>query len=280
MKSWPKSFFDGKKRKKVSFYMLFTGIFIFMTGCTDVSVSQILDVKEIENTAVPKQEEEAAVEAVFDEDKIILSEPSDKSVLNEIQITDDQYQVFVTMIDEKNGYMLYCGTPGMGQMKKIFYTTDDRWKTYSESDISSAIDGYPTSLSAVSGEQIYIGTQMRSNGYLFASKDGGESWESVMVDEDMYFRTGYAPVYDQENGILYAFFDTGDNGCFLYQAENDRTENDRTDTETMENVVWENIGNFSLLSLQEDLAEEYFIYEGSVCIKDSQGKCYQINGKE
>lgn len=271
MKSWSGGIFDGKK---VSFLMLFTSIFIFMTGCTDVSASRILDVKEIENAAVPKQEEEAAVEAVFDEDKIILSELSDKSILNEIQITDDQYQVFVTMIDEKNGYMLYCGTPGMGQMKKIFYTTDDRWKTYSESDISSAIDGYPTSLSAVSGEQIYIGTQMRSNGYLFASKDGGESWESVMVDEDMYFRTGYAPVYDRENGILYAFFDTGDNGCFLYQAENDRT-----DTETMENVVWENIGKFSLLSLQEDLAEEYYFYEGSVCIKDSQGKWYQINGK-
>lgn len=101
----------------------------------------------------------------FEGDDIVVAQLSDGAVLSKIPIAFDEYRVFLSMIDENEGYLLYCSTPGAGQMMKILYFTKDRWNSYTEADISLKIDGYPTSLSAMSKEQLFIGTQMRSNGF-------------------------------------------------------------------------------------------------------------------
>ncbi|MCH5262431.1 MAG: hypothetical protein J1F42_05910 [Lachnospiraceae bacterium] len=156
------------------------------------------------------------------------------------------------MTDENNGYLLYCSTPAAGIMMKYLYVTEDRWTTYDVKDISSLIDGYPTSLSALSPEHVYIGTQMRSNGYLFETTDGGEHWSSVSVDEG-YYRYGYVPLLDENNGVMYVFleYETDDGSHYnynLYQSDINAT-------------AWEKIGSYSLGADGSSLQEgRFFIF--------------------
>jgi len=111
---------------------------LLVGGCAHhVSAAGNDDVKEIERI---DGEADFAVSAAIEESKIVLLEPSDGTVLNEIPVTYDIYKVVINMTDEKNGYMMYCSTPESDRMKKIFYVTRDRWSTYSEMDISSLLD--------------------------------------------------------------------------------------------------------------------------------------------
>lgn len=217
-----------------------------------------------------KQVPDFAVSVDYEEgeERMILSEFSDQTVLNEIPVTKDQGMVFINMINENSGYLLYCGSPAAGLMNKTLYVTKDRWKTYSETDISSKIDGYPNSLSAVSEDKIYIGTQMRSNGYLFVTKDQGESFEAVWAEDDRYFRYGYAPLFDQENRRAYLILEA-ENEYFVYQAEYPAADGGDS-----WNLTWESAGKFIL----EDYGtiEEYFLYEGHIYLVNWQGKRCQI----
>jgi len=83
---------------------------------------------------------EFAVSAACEENIIVISEPSDKTVLNEIAADCEVYKVFVNMTDEKNGCMMYCSIPGFGERKEVFYITNDRWNTYSKMDEVVLID--------------------------------------------------------------------------------------------------------------------------------------------
>ena len=143
--------------------------------------------------------------------------------------------VFINMINENSGYLLYCGLPAAGLMNKTLYATNDRWTTYSEIDINSQIDGYPNSLSALSEDKIYIGTQMRSNGYLFASKDRGESFEAVWAEDETYFRYGYAPLFDKESKRAYLILEA-ENEYFVYRAEYPAA-----DGKDSWNLTWESV---------------------------------------
>lgn len=238
----------------------------------EMPADTVLNVKGVEEEQweAAKQAPDFAVSVDYGEgeERIILLEASDQTVLNEIPVTKDQGMVFINMIDENSGYLLFCGSPGAGLMNKTLYATKDRWKTYSETDISSKIDGYPNSLSAVSEDKIYIGTQMRSNGYLFATKDQGENFEAVWADEDRYFRYGYAPLFDKESGKAYLILE-GENEYFVYCAEYPAVD----DGASWE-LTWEKIGKFIL----EDYGniEEYFLYEGQIYLANWQGKRCQI----
>ncbi len=267
-----------KKRIQVTTaFILLAGLLVSCAHQEDLAPAPeeagiaVFNVEETEAARLFEEEDEFCVSAVFEGDKIVLSEPSGGNILNEIQIPYDQYEVFISMLDEKNGYLLYCSTPACGLMEKVLYKTEDRWKTYGETDIGSKIDGYPTSLLAVKGELIYVGTQMRSNGYLFVTKDGGKNWDSVSVEEDRNFRTGYAPILDKDSETAYAFFDTGDSNWLLYRAECPQAGED------LQNLIWEKAGKFSW---KEDLMEDYFLYEGMIYLTDSKGKCYLLKKPE
>lgn len=207
--------------------------------------------------------------ASFQGENIVITETDSDAIVAEILIPFDENQVILSMIDENNGYLLYCSTPAGGIMMKYLYVTEDRWTTYAEKDISSSslIDGYPTSLSALSLEHIYIGTQMRSNGYLFETIDGGITWDSVSVDEG-YYRYGYVPLLDENNGVMYVLLEyMTDNRSYynLYQSDINAT-------------LWEKIGGFSLDVSGSSFQEcQFFMRDGTLYFYDSQGNRYQIN---
>lgn len=205
-----------------------------------------------------------AVSAAYEGESLVIS--SDGTAVNTIPLVSDTWEIFLYMENESSGYLLCCGSPGLGQMTKLLYATDDRWRTYSEKDISLQIDGYPTSISVSPGGDIYIGTQMRGNGYMFASGDEGEQWNPIRTDnghdrEDGYYRWGYAPFFDRENQRVYVILEY--DGCYyLYRSDEEMKE-------------WENAGMFSIGDLY--MIEKYRISGQYLYMEDSGGNSYQFD---
>ena len=144
-------------------------------------------------------------------------------------------------------------------MMKQLYSTKDRWQTSNKIDISSLIDGYPNSLLALSEMHFYIGAQMRSNGYLFETIDGGKTWQPVIIDPTIEkCRYGFAPIRNIENDIFYVLLECA--GFYsLYQSDHTLS-------------AWKLLGNFS--SKLE--IESCFIWEDKVIVTDTQGEHYQL----
>lgn len=204
--------------------------------------------------------------ASFQDGNIAVSDENSGDILSEIPLSEDEYALFLSMTDDSHGCLLYCSSPAAGIMMKHLYITEDRWAAYEEKDLSSLIDGYPTSLSALSTDHIYIGTQMRSNGYLFETTDGGGQWNPVTIDDE-YYRYGYVLPVSADDHVLYALLEYTDSA---------------TDTSTYvlcrradDPAAWEKIGSF----VPEDLGEPqtYYVSDGFLYIADSQGTQYQVN---
>lgn len=255
------------------FYLIcLIGITCLIGGCTNKSsdTNHITNLEVVESDAetVITAESVVGLSASFQDDNIVITESDNNSVLCEIPIPFDKNILCLSMTDENNGYLLYCSTGAMGLMNKYLYVTRDRWTTYDVKDIGSLIDGYPTSLSALSSEHIYIGTQMRSNGYLFETTDGGITWESVSVDEG-YYRYGYVPLLDENNGIMYVFLE--------YEADDGSHYNYTLYQSDINATTWEKIGSYSLDEGGSSLQEcQFFMSDGTLYFYDSHGNQYQI----
>lgn len=229
-------------------------------------------------TALPSVNFNYAVSAFYEEEAVVIVESPGDTVLNTIPLISDTWEIFLYMENEDSGYLLCCGSPGLGQMTKLLYATDDRWSTYSEKDISFLIDGYPTSISVSPEGDIYIGTQMRSNGYMFVSEDEGEHWNPIRTDngrdrENGYYRWGYAPFFDRENQLVYVILEY-DGSYYLYQSDGEMKE-------------WERAGMFSLSEL--NIIEEnrnngqyqYILeYDGSYYLYQSDEKINEWENTE
>lgn len=244
------------------------GITCILGGCggkiNHINASGVLEPTRVDAEAAKEAYAIFALSASFQEDNIVIAESDSGDVINEIPIPFDKNSVFLSMTDEDYGYLLYCSTPACGQMMKYLYVTEDRWATYDEIDISSLIDGYPTSLSALSSEHVYVGAQMHNNGYLFETTDRGENWNSVSVDEG-YYRDGYVPLIDENNGVMYALLEyVSDDGSHynLYQSD-------------VNAAAWEKIGSFSL-DVDGSVFQNSFMSGGSLYLYDSQGNPYRI----
>ncbi len=203
--------------------------------------------------------------AAFQDGSIAVVDENSSDMLNKIPLSEDEYALFLSMTDDSHGCLLYCSSPAAGIMMKHLYITEDRWATYEEKDLSSLIDGYPTSLSALSTDHIYIGTQMRSNGYLFETTDGGGQWQPVTVDDE-YYRYGYVLPVCGDDHTLYALLEYPDS---------------LTDTSAYvlcrhagASAAWEKIGSF----VPEDFGEPqtYYVSDGYLYIADSRGTQYQV----
>lgn len=188
----------------------------------------------------------------------ILDTALDKELVS-IKESYGSGSLYLYMTDNSNGYLLYCSSPACGLMTKLLYTTKDRWQTYDETDISSQIDGYPTSLSARSDDHLYVGAQLRSDGYLFETTDGGTSWNPVLINGEIEkCRNGYAPVLDNETGISYLLLEC--HGYYsLYQSDAMMSD-------------WKLQGTFSL----ESELGSYFIIDNEVIIEDMRGQSFKI----
>lgn len=200
-----------------------------------------------------------SVSAEFKDGKIVLF---DEAAEKELASFDEEYDsggLYLSMTDENNGVLLYCSTPAAGQMMKLMYVTKNRWKTCSKIDISTKIDGYPTSLTALSDKHLYIGAQMRSDGYLFETVDGGASWNPVIIDEAIEkCRYGYAPIYNSEDDNFYLLLECVDFYA-LYRADATLS-------------TWKRVGDF----VMETGIESYFIWDGSLIIEDMEGQYFQL----
>ncbi len=212
------------------------------------------DIKQVKN------ENNFSVSIDSKEGQILLFDTVSEKELASFEEAYGSGNLFLSMIDENNGVFLYCSSPAGGQMMKQMYITKDRWQTWSQMDISSQIDGYPTSLSAQSDKHLYIGVQMRSDGYLFETIDGGKNWNPVIIDEAIEkFRYGYAPILNNEEGNFYILLEC-DGFYSLYQSDVDLS-------------AWKHLGTFST----EMEIESYFIWNSKVIIADIQGQQYQLS---
>lgn len=212
------------------------------------------DIKQV------KTENNFSVSIDSKEGQILLFDTVSERELVSFEESYGSGNLFLNMIDENNGVFLYCSSPAGGQMMKQMYITKDRWQTWSQMDISSQIDGYPTSLSVLSDKHLYIGVQMRSDGYLFETIDGGENWNPVIIDGAIEkCRYGYAPILNNEEGNFYILLEC-DGYYSLYQSDIDLS-------------AWKHLGTFST----EMEIESYFIWNGKVVIADIQGQHYQLS---
>lgn len=204
--------------------------------------------------------------ASFQDGNIAVSDENSGDMLSEIPLSEDEYALFLSMTDDHHGCLLYCSSPAAGIMMKHLYITEDRWATYEEKDLSSLIDGYPTSLSALSADHIYIGTQMRSNGYLFETTDGGGQWNPVTVDDE-YYRYGYVLPVSADDHVLYALLEYTDSATDASTYVLCRRADDP--------AAWEKIGSF----VPEDLGEPqtYYVSDGFLYIAGSQGTQYRVH---
>lgn len=210
-----------------------------------------------------KTENNYSVFADFKNENISLFDASADKELASIAVSYGIGSLYFSMMDENNGCLLYCSSPACGLMMKQLYVTKDRWQTYDEMDISSQIDGYPTSLSVHSDKHLYIGAQMRSDGYLFETTDGGTSWNPVIIDDEIEkCQYGYAPIIDSKNDIYYLLLE-----CYgsysLYQSDTMLSD-------------WKLLGTFPLDGESTPL-KSYFILKDAMIIEDIQGQTFRLS---
>lgn len=117
---------------------------------------------------------------------------------------------FISFTDNKEGYLLYCSTPGMGQMTKLLFHIDGIGKTFTfEGDLTDEILGYPQGISFVNKEIGYIAVDYHGNSeYMYKTEDGGKTWESVEIytkSDNVNYIESYTPVFatkDRQKGML------------------------------------------------------------------------------
>jgi hypothetical protein len=102
----------------------------------------------------------------------------------------DANKSYISMIDEKTGYLLCCGTPGLGQMDKFLFKTNDGWNTCEMvADLSEAIGNYPTDIAFAAEDYGIITVNYHGyDTYAYFTKDGGINWSDLIVDN---FKTDY-----------------------------------------------------------------------------------------
>ena len=204
-------FQSGEYIMRYSYLTLSLCIILLLNGCGSAVDERGNTILTATAADVVQPEDPYGLAASFQEGHIAVSDENSGDTLTEIPLSEDEYALFLSMTDDNCGCLLYCSSPAAGIMMKHLYITKDRWTTYEEKDISSLIDGYPTSMSALSTEHIYIGTQMRSNGYLFETTDGGGQWNPVTADNGHY-RYGYVLPVTEDGHTLYALLEYSDYG--------------------------------------------------------------------
>lgn len=121
----------------------------------------------------------------------------------------DAGSAYMSFVDERTGYLLYCSTPAAGSMKKILLGTADGGESFSViADLSDQIAGYPQGIS-FGAQKGYIAVSYHGeDAYLYASSDGGRTWEEEEIyraEESVNYIDGYPPAFcgsDRKKGML------------------------------------------------------------------------------
>ena len=116
------------------------------------------------------------------------------------------YKVFLSFVNELEGYLLYCGEPGAGLMNEVLYKTTDGGKSYEVvADISLAICDYPTGMEFLSENVGFIITSYHGNdAFLYKTTDGGKTWkeQSITLPDISYsYAQGYSIEWNDEKQL-------------------------------------------------------------------------------
>lgn len=257
-------------RKSAIILILSLALTLPLYGCGSTeAVQKYSDMRILELTELDNNVENDGFYAVGFGEAVIEVRTSDEEGNFKLEIPveyDTTNQVYISMVDETHGSILYCSSPAMGQMYKILYRTDDGWDSYEEIDISSQLDSYPNSLTMSSEKTGYIGVALRNSSYLYHTEDGGKTWEPYVVDASVDNCNGFAPVFEKEGKCAYLILDMKKNsseyGFRLYQSVNEGKE-------------WDIMGEFSL----PVYLNRYFLKEDILYVIDTQDKYYTIDLK-
>ena len=145
------------------------------------------------------------------------------------------YQVFVSFVDEKNGYILCCSEPGGGLMNKILFQTQDGGYNFEVvSDLTNIITGYPTGISFSDIAHGYVATTYHGeDNCLFSSSDSGVTWKNLLVEKydeikDVSYLEGYPPVFwgeEKKDGILIVKYVGTEKNSYVAYRTKDRGVN-------------------------------------------------------
>lgn len=257
-------------RKSTIIVTLVLALTLILYGCGSSGTAQKdSDIPMLELTSCDSNvESDGFYTASFGEAVIeVRSSEEEGNIKLEIPVEyDTTNQVYISMVDENHGSILYCSSPAMGQMYKILYQTDDGWDSYEEIDISSQLDSYPNSLTMISDKSGYIGVALRNTSYMYHTEDGGQTWVTYVVDKSVDNCNGFAPVFEQEGKNAYLILDMKVNsieyGFRLYQSSNEGKD-------------WDIMGEFSL----PVYLSRYFLKDDVLYVVDTQDKYYAIDLK-
>ncbi|MDE7272762.1 MAG: hypothetical protein K2N95_06815 [Lachnospiraceae bacterium] len=149
----------------------------------------------------------------FDDNQLIVERTQDSGASWQQTFIDfadyadicDVGSIFLSFIDNQQGYLLCCSTPAAGLMTKLLFFTDNAGKTfYFISDLTNIIAGYPQGITAVSEGQLYIAVTYHGiDACLYQSSDSARTWKRVEIfprTEDVRYVDGYAPIFYDSGG--------------------------------------------------------------------------------
>ncbi|MCM1039783.1 MAG: glycoside hydrolase [Ruminococcus sp.] len=169
---------------------------------------------------------------------------------------DSLGNAYISLGDDKNGYLLYCSSPAAGLMAKFLFATVDGGQSFSfVSDLSSVITGYPQGIACTGKGNAYIAvTYHGEDNYLYRTDDDGATWESRKLDmekTDISYIDGCTPIFYGEKKqmgtmllktvgetITYTICLTGDGGENWTKQKELPVENVSGYTAIEQNKLW------------------------------------------
>ncbi len=246
--------------RRLAYVLCLAMVGAFCAGCGGEENMTTLTPEAVEFES--NAEAESGCSCFFSEGTIVVKDSGESgTVWQEIPIKYDAYQAYLSMSDESHGSILYCSSPAAGLMNKILYQTEDGWASYTETDISLQIDGYPNSLTMKSSQTGYIGIEQRNDSYLYYTEDAGQTWEPLVVDERVENCNGYAPVFDETGENAWLILDRKEDGnsYSLYRSSDGGGS-------------WVAQGVFSLPTA----VSRIMLKDGVLYVANGQGKWYRI----
>lgn len=95
----------------------------------------------------------------------------------------EAHSEFLSNLGEGRIVSLLCGAPAVGEVRKTLFFTQDGGESWSGGiDVSEGIENYPVGAVFLSEEKGFVLTDYHgSDNHLFATADGGQSWESITL---------------------------------------------------------------------------------------------------
>lgn len=95
----------------------------------------------------------------------------------------EAHSEFLSNLGEGRIVSLLCGAPAVGEVRKTLFFTRDGGESWGGGiDVSEGIENYPVGAVFLSEEKGFVLTDYHgSDNHLFATADGGISWETVQL---------------------------------------------------------------------------------------------------